>query len=133
MPRLVPLITLLIYLISSCTNELTTENIVGTWKITDFTSNSEISPQILHHARALAITGTYEFMADGSSHYTDDYSAEIPFDRTWDLNPDTKEIRFKTPTSTTNYQISSFTKNKMIWVEDMGEMGSNEYTLRKVQ
>jgi hypothetical protein len=126
-----PLILVLFsLLVTSCTTELSKENIVGTWNVTDFSSNSNLSPAILQSAKEIAKTGTYHFDDDGSYEYNDDYW-DAPETCSWELDLEKKEIILSSGVRPQHFKISSFSKSEMVWVEDMGEMGSSEHTLTR--
>jgi hypothetical protein len=118
-------------LLASCASELSPENIVGTWQVTDFTSNADLAPSIIEGGKEVAITSTYKFAADGTIQY-DDAFVDQPQNSVWELDAEKKKITFTAGNDQKIFQIKSFTKNEMIWLESMGDMGTNEYILVKV-
>ncbi|NOQ74609.1 MAG: hypothetical protein GQ574_21535 [Crocinitomix sp.] len=126
------LIVLLFALITpSCNSELTRENLIGTWNVIEFTSNANLSSSVIASGREVAITSSYKFAEDGTIQYDDDY-IEQPLNSKWELDSEKREITFTSGNDHQSFEILSYTKNEMVWSESMGELGTNRYTLTKV-
>lgn len=124
-------------LFSSCGGaELSKENLQGHWQVIQFDSNVELSPLIIESAREIALTTTYDFKGETliEKYNTPGYEDEVS--GTWELDQKRSVILFRFVSymgdeTSKELRVTEFTGSQMSWIEDMGELGYNEYVLEK--
>ena len=118
----------------SCSSQINEESLVGTWKVIDFESNADLSPILIASAKEYALTNVYSFEADHTVWLKDAYGPN-GYKGSWDLDSEQKllKLSFESPTgtSTTEYRISEFNDEEIVWIEDMQELGENRFTLSR--
>lgn len=118
-------------LFTGCSNEIDKKHLVGNWKVVDFTVNtSELSPTIVEGGKATALASSYSFKADKtvsleSNYYSQTGKYEI-LEKSNVLVMTTAEDG-----SAEIYSIKSLSGNSMVWIQDMGDLGTATLTLTK--
>ena len=90
MRRIFLFISIAIFLLG-CSSELNEKNIVGKWRITEFSTNAELSPLLIASAKKIALSTTYEINSNHSFTLQDAYEPEGAQGE-WKLNTDRKQI-----------------------------------------
>lgn len=118
-------IIVIAFLSISCSTEFSKENILGTWKVTNFNSETDLAPPIIGALRKIALTVTYEFNAEGTYIYKDK-TIDSPEIRPWEIKQEPQTILLMNQI----YLVQSFSKNKMVLIEIL-DLGMSEYTLER--
>lgn len=128
------LILLCVLLNPSCSSELKEEGIIGTWRITNFNSNTNLSPALIASTKELAVTYVYRINKDYTFEQKDAYYSGSHFG-VWELDLERSQIKFRfggvEDKLESVYEISEFNEDEMQWIEDMKEFGQNTITLKR--
>lgn len=121
--------------LTSCKTQVSEENIVGTWKVVEYTANiKDLSPIIIAGARELALTEVYTLNKNGTYQLSDSYKDE-PQTGKWSLNTkgDEPYIEFVSLEidQPMRFIIISYSDSEMKWEWKDKDLGSSEYTLQK--
>ena len=121
-------------LIAGCNSSFQESQIVGKWKITDFTAKSStLSPSVIESAKEVAIQYEYNFMEEGRM------SLKMDIDEIhtayWKLDKKNKEIVFISNTNIQGketYKLESIAETTMVWLQEIDEIGTTTTTLEKI-
>ena len=129
------LFTALVMTFTACDTSYNREDVLGTWQVTDFTTTAELSEVLIKTTRDMVKTNVYVFK-DGSYSESSDYmgfTTESTGNWNIDLEKKTFELNMNDAgaVKTRAYVLDEFSGDKMIWKDDMGELGVNRMTLEK--
>ena len=135
MNKLLILACTILISILSCSSKVDTSKIIGKWKVIEFSTNTpELSPAVIDAGRIEALSSHYSFLKNGDSNLKSNYYKNGK-ERTWNYNATSNVLTIKnkekTETGPENYKIESLNDNKMVWLQNLGELGSLKLTLIK--
>ena len=113
-----------VLLLTACGPGLTDDNLVGTWKTTDFKDRTNnISEEIIKEGKEVALSSVYTFKEDHT--YKIDYKDQGYSDEgTWKIDAEAQTIVFKSEDGYENTQlVDEFNGYNMVWKHDSGEYG----------
>lgn len=122
-----------LFFLASCANdELNEANFSGEWQVTDYSADVELSPMIIMAAKQVAITTSYSFNSDGT-FLQKDISETQGLSGTWKLLKDKNQVELIYTNNEVPliYTIQDFSSDKMSWLHQMGDLGTEEYSLEK--
>jgi len=119
----------------SCSSKVDTSKIIGKWKVIEFSANTpDLSPAVIDAGRTESLSSHYSFFKNGDSNLKSNYYKNGK-ERTWIYNSTsnvlTMQNKEKNEDGPESYTIESLNDNKMIWLQDLGELGSLKLTLIK--
>lgn len=122
-----------LFFLSSCSNnELNETNFSGEWQVIDYSADVELSPMIILAAKQVAVTTSYSFNSDGT-FLQKDISEKEGLSGTWKLLKDKNQVELIYTNNEVPliYTIQDFSSDKMNWLHQMGDLGTEEYSLEK--
>jgi len=128
-------LALLTILLWSCKAQINENELIGTWKVIEFNSDTpELSPRIIESAKVEALSSFYSFQNEKTfTKKSDYYSGGIK--GKYQFIVENSLIKMISDTGNGNeieeYRIESLNSNSMTWTQDMGELGSLSMTLEK--
>ena len=133
--RPIQLLVLLLVLLLACTGKTIEAELPGSWKVVEFNSNTpSLSPSLLKQAHDIAISSHYTLDENGACHVKSIYG-ETEEPGTWSYDAKANEIVLvfiqNGEEVSEQYQIASVNENKMVWYQDLGELGNLKLHLEK--
>ena len=119
----------------SCSSKIDTSKIIGNWKVIEFSADTpDLSPAVIDAGKKEALSSHYSFLKNGDSNLKSNYYKNGN-KRTWNYNETSNFLTInnkeKTEIGPENYKIVSLNDNKMVWSQNLGELGSLKMTLIK--
>ncbi len=114
--------------------QINKEEIVGTWKIIDFSANTpELSPSLINGAKEEALSSVYTFKIDYTFNMTSNYISNGEGGK-WEITSEKVLVMIYDSGREQNkeiYQIEILKDNSMKWKQDLEELGTISMTLKK--
>jgi len=133
MPILLSLVIVLSHLSPAVTEK--EEALVGTWNVIRCTSNTPtLAPTLVQETTVEALSSVYTFNTDGTFVRVSGF-AESSEKGIWSFDPETGTLAMHYASegmeSHQYYSLTSLEETKMVWVLDLGQMGSFVLTLKR--
>ncbi len=127
------LISLITIAMLSC-GQINEKELVGTWKVIDFSADlPSTSPVLIWDATEMALLEVYTFNPDHTFSITP-YETEGCESGTWEITSVNELIltfQFDCSSPKASFQIVLLEDNMMKWKNDIADLGSISYTLKK--
>lgn len=125
---------ILTIVLSSCQSQINQSDLNGEWNVTKLNANTPgLSPILIQGAREEAISTSYWFNQDGSYKETSN-SNPIGKEGLWEFHPSNNLLELTDEgVSGQIFIVKSVDTSKMIWFDDMKELGSLTYELTRIK